>query len=69
LRGEALKKKSIWKRLASWLDVIFLLPGMGLAVYGTFQIYVPAGYILCGCCLMAMAIIFGKIHAKGGDGS
>lgn len=63
--GESLKKK-IWKRLAEWLDVIFLLPGMALLAYGTFQIFIPAGYILCGCCFIVMAIIFGKIRSKGG---
>jgi hypothetical protein len=63
-----LKKKSILKRLADGLDVIFLVPGMGLMAYGTFLIYAPAGFILCGCCLIAMAIIYGKIHSKGGEG-
>lgn len=62
-------KKKTWKRLAGWLDVIFLLPGMALLAFGTFQIYAPAGYILCGCCLIAMSIVFGKIHSRGGDGS
>ncbi|CAB1243727.1 protein of unknown function [Ruminococcaceae bacterium BL-6] len=60
-------KKKTWKRLAEWLDVIFLLPGMAFLVYGTFQIYIPAGFILCGCCLIALSVIFGKI--RGGDGS
>jgi len=63
-----LKKKSILKRLAAWLDVFLLLPGMGLIVFGAFLIYVPAGYILCGCCLIAMAVISGKIHSRGDGG-
>lgn len=64
-----MKKRNLIKRLAEWLDVIFLLPGMILIAVGTFQIYVPAGYILCGCCFIAMAVIFGKIRSKGGGKS
>lgn len=62
------KKKKLFQRLAEWLDAIFLLLGMGIMVFGTFLIYAPAGYILCGCCFIAMAIIYGKIRSRG-DGS
>lgn len=62
--GDSLKNK-IWKRLAKWLDAIFMLPGMALVTYGVFQIYQPAGFIIAGICCIALA--FFSAAKQAGD--
>lgn len=59
-----MKKKSFLKRLALWLDVILLLPGMAFIVAGVFFIYQPAGYIILGGCLVALAFFVANKQAK-----
>lgn len=59
--------QSTAKRLASWLDVFLLLPGMAFIVVGVFLIYRPAGYIVLGLCFIALAFFIAKKQAAGGD--
>lgn len=42
------------------MDDLLLLTGILLISYGTYQIYVPAGYIMLGICLVALAIVWSK---------
>jgi len=58
------KKKSIFKRLAEWLDVIFLLPGMAFISWGVSKIYIPAGLITIGVCLIALAFFIAQKYAN-----
>lgn len=61
--GEALKKKKILKRVAEWLDAVFLLPGMGFISAGVWQVYRPAGLIAIGVCFTALAFFIAKKQA------
>lgn len=54
------------KRLASWLDVLFLLPGMAFLIIGVFFIYAPAGFISLGMCLIALAFFVAAKFQRGG---
>ena len=56
-------KKKIVKRLAKWLDAIFLLPGMALISLGAFQIFRPAGFITAGVCFIALAFFIASKQA------
>lgn len=62
-----MKKNSFMKRLAIWLDVIFLLPGMALISFGALLIFRPAGFIVIGVCFIVLAFFIGKKQASGGD--
>jgi hypothetical protein len=42
--------------VASLADRIAVVAGAGLVVYGVWQIFVPAAYILAGCLLLVGAI-------------
>lgn len=61
------KKISLFKRLASWLDAIFMLPGMVFIVIGVFLIYIPAGFIVLGVCLIVLAFFIAAKYSRGGD--
>jgi hypothetical protein len=57
--------KIIADALFSILDVPLLLIGMTLISFGAYLIYRPAGYIIAGCCFMAMAFFIAKKQAQG----
>ncbi|MDD3035598.1 MAG: hypothetical protein PHO93_01635 [Candidatus Saccharimonadaceae bacterium] len=59
-----MKKKNIFKRLAKWLDVIFLIPGMAFISWGVSKIYIPAGIITIGVCLIALAFFIAQKNAS-----
>ena len=51
------------KVLGAVLDILFLIPGMGLVAYGISMIYIPAGFITAGLCLSALAFFIAKKQA------
>jgi len=59
-----MKKKSIFKRLAEWLDAIFLVQGMTFISWGVFKIYIPAGLIMIGVCMIALAFFIAQKYAN-----
>ena len=60
------KKSDVLKRLAAGLDVFLLLAGMAFLSIGVFKIYIPAGYLTIGVCLVATAFFVAKKQADGG---
>jgi len=61
------RKKGILKLFASWLDVAFLILGMASITGGVFLIFRPAGFIILGLCLVALAFFVAKKQAGGGN--
>ena len=59
-----MKKKNILKRLTEWLDAIFLVPGMAFISWGISEIYIPAGIITIGVCLIALAFFIAQKNAS-----
>jgi hypothetical protein len=53
------------KFLFQILDILLLFPGMALISYGVYQIYRPAGFIMSGLCLAALAFFVAKKQARG----
>ena len=47
----------VLKTLSLIADDVMLLIGATWLVYGVFQIYVPAGYIVLGLCFIVMAYL------------
>lgn len=59
-----MKKGLILKRIFAWLDVFLLLPGMASIAIGVFLIYQPAGFIVLGGCLIALAFFVANKQAR-----
>lgn len=49
------KTLKIFNKLIDFIDDILLLMGIWFLCRGIFMIYVPAGYIAIGICLLAFA--------------
>jgi predicted tellurium resistance membrane protein TerC len=66
-----MKKKvlNFLKHMASpipkYFDDVLLFIGIALISVGVFKIYIPAGYIILGICIIAFAFIYAR--SKEGD--
>lgn len=59
-------KKSIigvLKKVTDYIDDILLLSGVTLLSIGVFKIYIPAGFISLGVCLIAFAFFYASSRA------
>jgi hypothetical protein len=59
-------KQKILKHIYKWSDVLLLIGGMIFISTGIFFVYLPAGLITIGTCLIALAFFIAAKQAKGG---
>lgn len=64
-----MKKKflSFFSNSFKYFDDMLLFIGITLIAFGVYQIYIPAGFIVLGICIIAFAFIFAR--SKEGDRS
>lgn len=55
-----MKYKAIIKFIAKILDDVFLVAGVYFLSVGVYKIYIPAGDITLGICLLAFAYFYAK---------
>ena len=61
-----MKKKSFPKKIFNMMDALLLVSGMTFVSTGVMYVYKPAGLIMIGLCLIALAFFIAAKQAKGG---